>query len=131
MDRRSFLVSAGVVLAGATVVGVEPAAATENKNGTGPVVQWEVDSGSELPEGYLGIGVDTLRAPRLVAYPGGLTIADAAHWLRLDRENLGDLRRHMVTVLADPASTRLRPGASMIADAPTTGFAVRAAGGKL
>lgn len=127
MDRRSFLVSAGTVMAGATIFGAGPAAADESGNATrtGPVVDWEWVGGFVTP------GVTALRAPRLVAYPDGLTITDADHQSRLGREDLSDLRRHMATVLADPASTRRRPGAPIIADAPATRFAVRAAHGTL
>jgi hypothetical protein len=127
MDRRSFLGSAGTAVAAATILGARPAAADEtgNPTPTGPVVDWEWVGGFVTP------GVTALRAPRLVAYPNGLTIADADHESRLDREDLSDLRRHLVTVLADPASTRRRPGAPVIADAPATRFAVRAAHGTL
>jgi hypothetical protein len=116
VDRRSFLGSAGAV-----VLGVRPVAA----DGIRPVVDWE------WVGGFVGPGVDVLRAPRLVAYPNGLLIVDADRQSRLDGARLRDLRRRMVTVLADPASIRRRPGAPIIADAPTARFAVRAADGVL
>jgi hypothetical protein len=122
MDRRSFLASAGAVMAATTVLDIGAEAAHATGNGIRPVVDWE------WVGGFVGPGVDVLRAPRLVAYPGGLAIADANRQIRLDPARLGYLRRHMVTVLADPASTRRRPGAPVIADAPTTRFVVRSGG---
>jgi hypothetical protein len=116
MDRRSFLGSAGAVVLGST-----PLAAGRTR----PVVDWDWFGG------FAGPGVDVLHASRLVAYPDGLVVADADRQSRLDGGSLRDLRRRMVTVLADPASIRRRPGAPVIADAPTARFAVRSADGTL
>jgi hypothetical protein len=117
--------AAGAVTAGATFLGAWPAAANESGTGTGPVVDREWVGGLVSPD------VTALRAPRLVVYADGLAITDADHQSRLDTANLRDPRRHMVTVLADPAGARRRPGVPIIADAPATRFAVRAAHGTL
>ena len=117
MDRRVFL---GSVVAAAGVA-VFRGGAAAGVGSVAPVVEWE------LVGGFVGPGFASLRAPRLVAYPDGLAIADAARRLRLDRATLSELRRHMATVLADPASTRRRPDVPVIADAPAARFVVRAA----
>jgi len=128
VDRRSFLVSVGIGLAGSTGLGSVSSAAGAvplvDRTRTGPVVEWE------WVGGFVGPGVATARAPRLVAYADGLAIADAGRQLRLDRRSLTELRRQMAAVLADPASTRRRPGAPVIADAPAARFAVHAANGR-
>jgi len=120
LNRRAFLVAAGAGV-GVAVLGGGSAEAVAVVPSVPPVVTWE------LVGGFVGPGFASLRAPRLVAYPDGLAIADAGRQLRLDRAGLSELRRHLATVLADPASTRRRPDVPVIADAPAARFMVRAA----
>jgi hypothetical protein len=120
MNRREFLRIGALATAG---IVAEPATAHGSGCRTNPVVSWEWVGGFLLP------GVAALRPARLVAYRDGRTVADADRLTRLGSHDLQALRRHMLTVLRDPANTRRRPGAPILADAPETLFMVKAGGG--
>jgi hypothetical protein len=122
MDRRDFFRTGALLAAGSLTV-TEPAVAHESAHAIAPVVSWEWVGGFLLP------GFAALRPARLVAYRDGQTVADAVRTLMLGDRELQALRRHMSTVLRDPANTHRRPGAPIIADAPETRFTVKASSG--
>jgi hypothetical protein len=135
LHRRYLLVAAGAaVVSGLPVVSAaaaDPAARGRTggeparRHGPAPVVDWEWVGGFVTP------AWTALRPAQLVAYADGRGIADAERQLRLDRADLGALRAHLATVLADPANLRRRPGAPIIMDAPDTVFAVRTDTGRV
>jgi hypothetical protein len=130
VDRREFLAKAGAITivtasgAGAVAIGAPSAEAGTGAYPRRPLVDWE------LVGGFLAPGFAALRPARLVAYPGGLAIADAERHLQLRQWELDSLRRHAVAVLRNPANGRRRPGAPIIADAPATLFRARGAADK-
>ena len=69
-------------------------------SGSGPVASWR------LTGGYSLAGVLTLRPPRLVVYPDGQTIADAAYRIDLSTDEVSQLVGNLVTDLRDPAASR-------------------------
>ncbi|MDG6104240.1 hypothetical protein Daura_11630 [Dactylosporangium aurantiacum] len=126
MNRRSLLLGAGAVGLTAAVGGAAIAVAapedTEAGRRSQPLLTWE------LTGGFVPAGWNALRAPRLVAYDDGTLVADAARRVKVGQGTLRSLRNHATAVLRDPANTRRRPGAPMIADVPSTVFTVRGNG---
>ncbi|GAA3244759.1 hypothetical protein ACFO1B_37860 [Dactylosporangium siamense] len=126
MNRRSLLLGAGAVGLTAAVGGAAIAVAAPEDTEAGrrpqPLLTWE------LTGGFVPAGWNALRAPRLAAYDDGTLIADAARRLKIGQGTLRSLRNHATAVLRDPANTRRRPGAPMIADVPSTVFTLRANG---
>ncbi|GAB3824265.1 hypothetical protein ACFPIJ_63105 [Dactylosporangium cerinum] len=126
MNRRSLLLGAGAVGLTAAVGGAAIAVAAPEDIEAGrrpqPLLTWE------LTGGFVPAGWNALRAPRLAAYDDGTLIADANRRLKIGQGTLRSLRNHAAAVLRDPANTRRRPGAPMIADVPSTVFTLRANG---
>jgi hypothetical protein len=121
VDRRGFLRTAGgfAVLGGATVLlpgAAEASTDSDAERRRLPVFSWERFGG------FVGPGIDPLTAPRLVAYGDRTVVADAARTFRLAPGELWRLQWHAAEVLSDPANLRRRPGAPIIADAPSTRF---------
>jgi hypothetical protein len=103
---------ATVLLPGAAEAGTESDAERRRL----PVFSWERFGG------FVGPGIDPLTAPRLAVYGDRTAVADAARTFRLAPGALFQLQRHAVEVLSNPANLRRRPGAPIIADAPSTRF---------
>lgn len=126
MNRRSLLLGAGAVGLTAAVGGAAIAVAAPEDLEAGrrsqPLLTWE------LTGGFVPPGWTALRAPRLVAYDDGTLIADATRQVKVGQGTLRTLRSHATAVLRDPANSRRRPGAPMIADVPSTVISVRANG---
>ena len=116
MDRRTFLAGAGVVVA-VTGTGATPAGASRRT--ALPAVEWE------LFGGFVGPGFTQLRPAQLAVYPDGRAIVNAEKQLGLRRSQVDDLLRRTVAVLRDPANGVRRPGAPVVADAPSTIFQAR------
>ena len=114
MDRRSLLRASGLAIVGGIAVLPDPASAARRIGR--PVFGWD------LVGGFVAPIVTMLSAPRLVAYGDRTAIADATRWVRLTDAALEGLRSRAVEVLANPANLRRRPGAPVIADAPSTRF---------
>jgi hypothetical protein len=125
LSRRTLFSAAAVVLAGAATAGCDPASGagagqsptTNPPDGT-PVASWELTGGAATA------GLLALRAPRLVVFADGETIADAAYRSRLASDELRGLLDHLVASLRMPGATKRRSGSPSIVDAPTTVFKV-------
>lgn len=126
MNRRSLLLGAGAVGLTAAVGGAAIAVAAPQDTEAGrhpqPLLTWE------LIGGFVPAGWNALRPARLAAYDDGTVIADATRRLQIGQGTLRSLRTHATAVLRDPANTRRRPGAPMVADLPSTVFTVRGNG---
>ncbi|GAA1514611.1 hypothetical protein GCM10009827_031680 [Dactylosporangium maewongense] len=126
MNRRSLLLGAGAVGLTAAVGGAAIAVAAPEDTEAGrrpqPLLTWE------LTGGFVPAGWTALRPARLAAYEDGTLIADATRRLKISQGTVRSLRNHALLVLRDPANSRRRPGAPMIADVPSTVFTVRGNG---
>jgi hypothetical protein len=91
--------------------------------GSDPVASWR------LTGGYTLAGVLTLRPPRLVVYPDGQTIADAAYRTDLSADEVSQLVDDLVADLRGTAVSRRASTGSTIVDAPTTVLTVRSPSG--
>ncbi|HLL66979.1 MAG TPA: hypothetical protein VK453_14930 [Micromonosporaceae bacterium] len=90
--------------------------------GSGPVASWE------LTGGYSAAGVLTLRPRRLVVYPNGEAVADAAYRTDLAAADVAELVGALADDLSAPVTDR-RTGLPSVLDAPTTVLTVRSTTG--
>lgn len=124
MRRRTLLLAAAAAtLATAACGQAEPTTSTPSRQpvatGAGPVASWQ------LTGGYSAAGVLALRPPRLVVYPDGQTVADAAYRTDLTADEVTDLVGDLADQLREPSATRRPSNPPSIVDAPTTVLTVR------
>lgn len=123
MDRRALLIGTGAAVAagltGSPATGAPVTAGPVTRAAPAPLVGWQRIGG------FVPVGVEDVRPARLMLYPATRAIVDNNRQLRLPGRVVDDLRRHLLSVLRDPASTRPLPDAPVIADAPETRLTVR------
>lgn len=127
MRRRTLLLSTAALAAASGCShsgGTQPSSsALPATPGSEPVITWA------LTGGYPSTGRLALRPPRLVVYPDGEIIADAAYRSDLTNPDLTELVAKVAAALKGTDPAKRREGVSLVANAETTVLTLRTAAG--